>query len=82
MADATKPQPSKLTLSEQLMFSTVRIECEYEKGDKGTGTGFFFAFAQKPPQFVPAIITNKHVVAGASRGSFLIHPVEDPFLES
>lgn len=70
---STNPRPPKLAPSEQLVFSTVRIECEYVGGGKGTGTGFFFAFAKKPTQCVPAIITNKHVVAGATRGSFMIH---------
>jgi hypothetical protein len=59
--------------SELLVYSTVRIECEYTDGGTGTGTGFFFAFARREQTFVPAIVTNKHVVEGAARGAFHIH---------
>lgn len=53
---------------EQLAFSTIRIECDLAKGGISTGTGFFFRFAQVGDRFVPAIVTNKHVVAGSTRG--------------
>lgn len=64
MADAAVPN---LSLTEQLAHSTVRIET-----NTGTGTGFFFQFAVKSTWHVPAIVTNNHVVAGASVGKFLI----------
>ena len=32
----------KLSISEQLAYSTIRIECQYNDGSSGTGTGFFF----------------------------------------
>ncbi len=60
----------KLSISEQLAHSTVRIECELANGQVGTGTGFFFRFANIGQIHVPAIVTNKHVVAGASKGRF------------
>jgi hypothetical protein len=59
--------------SETLVYSTVRLETKYPNGDSGTGTGFFFAFAKQGEKFVPAIVTNKHVVDGASQGTFCIH---------
>lgn len=65
--------PPRQTPLEQLVYSTVRIECEYGATDRGTGTGFFFAFARRAQSFVPAIVTNKHVVEGATRGAFHIH---------
>jgi hypothetical protein len=58
---------------EQLVYSTVRIECEYGQAGRGTGTGFFFAFARRAQTFVPAIVTNKHVVERATRGVLHIH---------
>jgi hypothetical protein len=61
----------KLSPSEQLTYSTVRIECELNSGGIGTGTGFFYRFAKKGEQFVPAIVTNKHVVNETNKG--LIH---------
>lgn len=45
-----------ISLSEQMMYNTVRIET-----NSGCGTGSFFNF-QFGEQLVPTIITNKHVV--------------------
>lgn len=61
---------TKLSPPEQLVYSTVRIECEYADGRRGTGTGFFFAFAREGDRFVPVIVTNKHVVKRRSAGRF------------
>ena len=45
------------SLTEQLMFNTVRIEAH----DGSSGTGFFFNFSDG--EFtIPVLITNKHVV--------------------
>ena len=62
----------KLSPSEQLAHSTVRIECQLANGQTGTGTGFFYRFAEREGIHVPAIVTNKHVVAGARKGKFLM----------
>lgn len=62
----------KLSPSEQLAYSTVRIECELQNGQIGTGTGFFYRFAEDEGVHVPAIITNKHVIAGAKKGRFIM----------
>lgn len=62
----TKP----LSISEQLAHSTVRLECQLSDGRLSTGTGFFYRFAERDGSFVPAIVTNKHVVAGAVTGRF------------
>lgn len=53
---------NSLTLSEQIMYSTVRIECFLGDGSKSTGTGFFYTFLGKEDIDVPAIVTNKHVI--------------------
>lgn len=63
---------SNLSPSEQLAHSTVRIECQLANGLTGTGTGFFYRFAENEGIHVPAIVTNKHVVAGAQKGQFLM----------
>ena len=62
--------PPQLTPSEQLTHSTVRIECDLADGSRSTGTGFFFRFLDEGEQHVPAIVTNKHVIAGAATGRF------------
>lgn len=57
-----------LTLTEQLMYSTVKIETFYEDGSRGSGTGFTMQFKKNKDGFIPVLITNKHVVKGAIEG--------------
>lgn len=61
-----------LSISEQLMYATVRIECVLGDGNGSVGTGFFFRFLDKGDDHVPAIVTNKHVVEGATQGRILM----------
>lgn len=60
MSDGSSQIPH---VAEQAAHSTVRIET-----DTGTGTGFFTRFALDGNSSIPVIVTNKHVVKGASRG--------------
>lgn len=62
--------PPQLTPSEQLTHATVRIECTLADGSRSTGSGFFFQFLEEGDSFVPAIVTNKHVIADAQKGRF------------
>jgi len=64
------------TISEHLLFSTVRIAVQLSSGEEATGTGFFFNFLFDEHRNIPAIITNKHVVAGAVIGSFQLHELD------
>lgn len=50
-----------LFISDQLLFSTVRIEATRADDMKDIGTGFFFNFALGD-KFVPTIVTNRHVI--------------------
>lgn len=68
---------AKLSPSEQLAYSTVRIECELQNGQIGTGTGFFYRFAEDEGVHLPAIVTNKHVIAGAKKGRFIMTLAND-----
>jgi hypothetical protein len=62
------PSTPELSITEQLAHGTVRIET-----NMGTGTGFFYRFSvQQSGWHIPAIVTNKHVVEGTSKGKFLI----------
>lgn len=47
-----------VSISEQMMFNTVRLECL----DGSSGTGFFFNFEFEDNKIVPVLITNKHMV--------------------
>lgn len=63
----------QLSISEQLTYCTVRIECRLKQGGTSTGTGFFYRFCDNGNTFIPAIITNKHVIEGAPEGIVFIH---------
>lgn len=63
---------SELSIFEKLALSTVRIECEVGDGKLSTGTGFFMKFVENKNSYVPAIITNKHVIEGAKSGSLYL----------
>lgn len=41
---------SNLSMSEQMMYITVRIECQYANGTSGTETGFFLGFLKTKKQ--------------------------------
>ncbi len=62
--------PTQLAPSDWIAHCTVRIEVELADGKRAMGTGFFFSFARDGERHVPAIVTNKHVVEGATRGCF------------
>lgn len=60
-----------LSITEQLSYSTVRLECQTPSG-LSTGTGFFFKFLENENGHVPVIVTNKHVIQNATAGRFII----------
>lgn len=64
---------TNLSASEQITYSTVRIECDYQDQTSGTGTGFFFQFLKNETtgNNVPVVITNKHVINGATKGRLI-----------
>jgi hypothetical protein len=73
-----------LSLSEQLMYSTVRIECSDDKGQTSTGTGFNFTFKANNDFVCPVILTNKHVVKNMVRATIVFclkddhgNPIDD-----
>jgi hypothetical protein len=61
-----------LSPAEKFAHSTVRIECDLNGGGLGTGTGFFYSLDQDGDKHIPVIVTNKHVIAGAVNGRFLL----------
>lgn len=72
---------NSLTVLEELSFSTVRIECETDERIS-FGTGFFYAFLDDGKQFLPTIVTNKHVVAGASKMRLYFHQLGNELFPS
>lgn len=61
---------------EQLVHSTVRIECQTPHGTS-SGSGYFFGFLASEESNVPCIVTNKHVVKGATQGKFFLSKKKD-----
>ncbi len=62
--------------SEQLFFTTVRIETATPAGT-GTGTGFGLLYEHNPTQQFPFIVTNKHVIKNAHSGRFFFTKEKD-----
>ncbi len=56
------------TVAEQLLFTTVRIETATPDGS-GAGTAFIFGVQRAEKNFL-FLVTNKHVINGASTGRF------------
>jgi hypothetical protein len=51
-----------------LLFSTIRITAHMPNGSVSYGTGFYYSFCQgSDGTVVPTIVTNKHVLAGATK---------------
>lgn len=66
-----------MTISEQILHSTVRIETILSNGQRTTGTGFFFKFLENENgEHIPVIITNKHVIEDSSIGIFRLTLVD------
>jgi V8-like Glu-specific endopeptidase len=65
---ATREQ---MSITEELMYSTVRIECESADNAICTGTGYFFLFKYDGERSIPVVITNKHVVEGMEKGTLI-----------
>ncbi|AWK52158.1 serine protease [Clostridium beijerinckii] len=68
-----------LSITEQLSYATLRIECEYKGGGLGTGTGYLFRFKDDKDNntHIPVIITNKHVINDAIKGKLIFSKMND-----
>lgn len=67
----------KLSLAELLLYSTVKLTSKKSGASTGSGTGFFYAFCKEGERRVPAIITNKHVIAGSDEVVVICHTNEN-----
>lgn len=66
-----------LSVAEQLMQTTVRLECLLQDGKTSTGTGFFFSFKIDDDKSIPVIVTNKHVIKNSTKGTFVLTKRDD-----
>lgn len=61
-----------MSLTDQLIYTTVRLACQSPKG-QSSGTAFWFSFCQQEDgEHVPALVTNKHVIAGTTQNVFYL----------
>lgn len=61
------------SITEQLLFSTVRVRTWDSDGTERIGTAFFYDHFIDDQNHMQLIVTNKHVVQGAASGEWLIH---------
>lgn len=58
-----------ITLIENAIFSTIRIEANNTFTNKGSiGTGFLYGYRINPEKMIPFLVTNRHVVKEANEG--------------
>lgn len=74
---AQLPPPSgvdgaRLPLTEQVALSTVRILATLPNEDVIVGTAFFMKLCERGEKFVPALVTNWHVVERATQINFVM----------
>ena len=61
-----------MSLSEQITYSTVLIQCKYKDDTIGIGIGFIINLCknEKEQTYIPALITNSHVVENSTQTVF------------
>lgn len=59
--------------SDQLPYTTVRLESNLSNGNTSVGTAFFVEFKTEKKEGVTCLVTNKHVVNGSKSGKFALH---------
>ena len=59
-----------MNVADQIIHTTVRMECVTSANERAYGTGFFCHLCEQDGGGVPLIVTNKHVVKDAALGIF------------
>lgn len=69
---------SKLSNTELIQQTTVRLECDLINGKKSLGTGFYFAYQKDENSWDRlVIVTNKHVVKESINLTIYLTPMDD-----
>jgi hypothetical protein len=68
--------------SNQLLFTTARLQVTTLDGQLSVGTGFFFAFALRGDEGVPVLVTCKHVMKNARTVEISLHLSDATHLNS
>lgn len=64
------------SITEQLLFTTVRVETQEASGKLGIGTSFVFGYQSEGKEY-PFLVTNKHVVSGVHKGRLTFIQMRD-----
>lgn len=68
---------SKLSNTELIQHTTIRLECLLNNGGNSVGTGFYFAFHKDETQWDKiVIITNKHVIRNSVNLTVFLTPLD------
>ncbi|HHT7225278.1 S1 family peptidase [Bacillus thuringiensis] len=66
-----------ISASEQLMYSTIRIECQLSNGGISTGSGYIVNMSSEEGVPIPVLVTNKHVIRDATTGILHFHTEDE-----
>lgn len=69
-----------VTPTENMMYTTARmVGLDSAEKEQQFGTGFFYQFpvADNDDRKIPVLVTNNHVINGASKIGFMVHTVSD-----
>ena len=69
--------PAEWGLADKIIRTTVRIETMAGGAVTGHGTGFFFDFSRTVGSQIPAIVTNKHVIANCDSVKLVFNMTHD-----
>lgn len=68
----------KMSNSEIIQHTTVRLECQLKNGRLSVGTGFYFAFEKNENNYDRlTIITNKHVIKDSLKLTIHLTPIDN-----
>ena len=71
----------KLSNSDALLQSVIRLECDLNNGKKSTGTGFYFAYSRTESGWDKIVIaTNKHVIEKSITLTVYLTPLNEDHL--
>lgn len=68
---------SDLSISDQLIHTTVRLGTVSKSGTSGSGTGFITRLCEAGDRHIPVIVTNWHVVEGTKQMHFCMTMTDD-----
>ena len=77
--DKVSDKRRKMSVSEKLTYSTVKIRCDYKDCSAGSGTGVIIHICENKEKqtCVPILVTNKHVIENSTQVLFDVCKTDD-----